>query len=65
MLRGGTLLLVHWGTFNLALHDRDEPAETLLQLAEQQQLRVLTPRLGQVFEPSEIEGPAPWWRAGG
>ena len=30
MLGGGTLLPVHWGTFDLALHEWDEPAETLL-----------------------------------
>ena len=63
LLGGGTLLPVHWGTFNLALHAWDEPAETLLQLADEQRLRVLTPRLGQVFEPSEIEAAVPWWRA--
>ena len=33
MLGGGTLLPVHWGTFNLALHAWDEPAETLVELA--------------------------------
>ena len=29
LLGGGPLLPVHWGTFNLALHPWDEPAETL------------------------------------
>ncbi|MFT5355237.1 MAG: L-ascorbate metabolism protein UlaG (beta-lactamase superfamily) [Polyangiales bacterium] len=62
MLGGGTLLPVHWGTFNLALHDWHEPAETLLQLAKGEGARVLTPKLGEVFVPSEVEGPAPWWR---
>ena len=32
-LGGGTLLPVHWGTFNLALHPWHEPAETLHALA--------------------------------
>lgn len=63
MLGGGTLLPVHWGTFNLALHAWDEPAETLLRLAEEQSLRVVTPRLGQVFVPTQIDGPSPWWRS--
>jgi len=62
MLGGGTLLPVHWGTFSLAMHDWDEPAETLLRLAGAQGARVLTPRLGEVFEPARIEGPSPWWR---
>lgn len=63
MLGGGTLLPVHWGTFNLALHAWDEPAETLLRLAAEQSLRVVTPRLGQVFVPTQIDGPSPWWRS--
>ena len=62
MLGGGTLLPVHWGTFNLALHDWDEPAETLVRLAAEKSLRVLTPRIGQVFEPAHVDGPAPWWK---
>ena len=33
LLGGGAFLPVHWGTFNLALHAWDEPAETLLALA--------------------------------
>lgn len=62
MLGGGTLLPVHWGTFNLALHAWDEPAETLLELAAEQRARILTPRLGAPFEPERVEGPTPWWR---
>lgn len=62
MLGAGTLLPIHWGTFNLALHDWDDPGETLVTLAESRGARVLTPRLGQVFEPSQLEGPTPWWR---
>ncbi|MFZ5444896.1 MAG: MBL fold metallo-hydrolase [Myxococcota bacterium] len=63
MLGGGTLLPVHWGTFNLALHAWDEPAERLVERAGKEGLRVLTPRLGEVVEPSRVEGPTPWWRA--
>jgi len=62
MLGGGTLLPVHWGTFDLALHPWDEPAETLVRLAAERSLRVLTPRLGEVVEPSQVEAPTPWWR---
>jgi len=62
MLGGGTLLPVHWGTFNLALHAWDEPAETLVKLADEQKLRVITPKLGLVFEPAQLDGATPWWR---
>jgi L-ascorbate metabolism protein UlaG (beta-lactamase superfamily) len=62
LLGGGALLPVHWGTFDLALHAWDEPAETLLTLAEASKARVLTPLLGRPFEPAQVEGPTPWWR---
>ncbi len=62
MLGGGTLLPVHWGTFDLALHAWNEPAETLVRLAAEQGARIVTPGLGQVVEPSQLEGPTPWWR---
>ena len=63
MLGGGTLLPIHWGTFDLGLHPWDEPAETLLGLAAASGARVLTPRLGRPFEPDHVEGVDPWWRA--
>ncbi|MCA9523178.1 MAG: MBL fold metallo-hydrolase, partial [Myxococcales bacterium] len=63
MLGGGTLMPVHWGTFNLALHDWNEPAETLVRLAAEQGVRVLTPRLGEGIEPEHLDGPTPWWRS--
>jgi L-ascorbate metabolism protein UlaG (beta-lactamase superfamily) len=62
MLRGKALLPVHWGTFNLALHAWSQPAERLVELASEHSLRVLTPRLGEVFEPSDVESFTPWWR---
>jgi hypothetical protein len=64
-LGGGTLLPVHWGTFDLALHPWSEPAETLLSLAKSRGAHVLTPLLGRPFEPVHADGPTPWWRAVG
>lgn len=65
MLGGGTLLPVHWGTFDLAIHAWDEPAETLVRLAAERKARVLTPRLGHVFEPDRVESFDAWWRGVG
>lgn len=65
MLGGGTLLPVHWGTFDLALHAWDEPAETLLDLAAASRARVLTPLLGRPMEPAHVEAPRAWWRREG
>ncbi len=63
MLGGGTLLPVHWGTFDLALHAWDQPAETLAQHASRGGLHLVTPRLGRPIEPEHVERLDPWWRA--
>ena len=57
------LLPVHWGTFALAMHDWDQPAERLLELAPQQAAPLLMPRLGEPVEPAHVEAIEPWWRA--
>lgn len=62
LLGGGAFLPVHWGTFNLAIHAWDEPAETLLELGPAQAARLVMPRLGAPVEPSRVEGVEPWWR---
>lgn len=64
MLGGGTLLPIHWGTFDLALHAWDEPIETLLTRAQSTGARVVTPVIGRPMEPTLVEGPTPWWRLG-
>ena len=61
LLGGGPLLPIHWGTFNLALHPWDEPAETLLRLAPAA-TRLLLPRLGQPVEPAHEIPHETWWR---
>ncbi|MDF2693166.1 MAG: hypothetical protein K0S65_1549 [Labilithrix sp.] len=62
MLGGGTLLPVHWGTFDLALHAWDDPAERLANQAGELGVHVVTPRLGRAIEPSRVEHIDPWWR---
>jgi L-ascorbate metabolism protein UlaG (beta-lactamase superfamily) len=64
-LGGGAFLPVHWGTFNLAVHAWDDPAESLLRLAPAQGARLVMPRLGEAVEPSRAELAHPWWRAVG
>jgi L-ascorbate metabolism protein UlaG (beta-lactamase superfamily) len=62
LLGGGTLLPVHWGTFNLALHPWDEPVETLIRLAPDGGAQLALPRLGEPFEPAQERILQPWWR---
>jgi L-ascorbate metabolism protein UlaG (beta-lactamase superfamily) len=63
LLGGGAFLPVHWGTFNLAIHAWDEPAETLVRLAPAKNVHLVMPLLGQPVEPSRIVRADPWWRA--
>jgi len=63
LLGGGAFLPIHWGTFNLALHPWDEPAETLLALAPRRSVTLAMPRLGEPFEPARLEAVTPWWRS--
>lgn len=63
LLGAGALLPVHWGTFSLALHAWDEPAETLFALAAQRATRLVMPRLGEAVEPAHAPPSVPWWRA--
>jgi L-ascorbate metabolism protein UlaG (beta-lactamase superfamily) len=62
-LRGDALLPIHWGTFNLAPHPWQEPAERLLAAAGEHGVRLAVPRPGGSFEPAAGLPRTPWWRA--
>lgn len=61
LLGGGSFLPIHWGTFSLALHDWDEPAERLLEVAPTRGVHLVMPRLGDPVEPDRAVL-TPWWR---
>ena len=62
LLGGGPFLPIHWGTFSLALHAWDEPAETLLARAPALGVPLVMPRLGEAVQPAQVEAVTPWWR---
>jgi L-ascorbate metabolism protein UlaG (beta-lactamase superfamily) len=62
LLGGGTFLPVHWGTFSLAMHAWDAPAETLLARAPTSSTQLVMPRLGEAIEPAHEHRLVPWWR---
>ena len=62
LLGGGPFLPIHWGTFSLAMHAWDQPAEALLELGPKAGARLLLPRLGEPTEPASAAEAAPWWR---
>ncbi len=62
MLGGGALLPIHWGTFDLGLHAWDAPGERLMELAQERQLPLITPKLGHPLEIPPREQLDAWWR---
>lgn len=61
-LRGRSLLPIHWGTFNLAFHSWDEPAERVVAAAVANGTKLFMPRPGESIEPSSAPNRDFWWR---
>src|SRR5580692_6040620 len=62
LLGGGAFLPIHWGTFSLAMHAWDQPAEVLVQTGARADSQLLMPRLGEPVEPAHQRPVEPWWR---
>ncbi len=64
LLGASALLPVHWGTFRLAMHAWDQPAEYLFAHSRASPARLLMPKLGEPTEPALASGTVePWWRS--
>jgi L-ascorbate metabolism protein UlaG (beta-lactamase superfamily) len=64
LLEAETFLPIHWGTFRLAMHPWDQPAEVLLQQGSDIETRLVMPQLGEPIEPERASGSVePWWRS--
>jgi L-ascorbate metabolism protein UlaG (beta-lactamase superfamily) len=61
LVKGRTLLPIHWALFNLAPHGWTEPAERVLAAARQAGVTVLLPRPGESVEPVNPPAAARWW----
>jgi L-ascorbate metabolism protein UlaG (beta-lactamase superfamily) len=61
-LRGRVLLPIHWGTFNLAYHAWDEPAERVVAAAGANGTQLIMPKPGESVEPTTARAVEPWWR---
>lgn len=62
-VQGKTLLPVHWGAFNLAMHSWTAPIERTQVAAKKAGVKMSTPRLSRPTEPT-LEGSSPWWTPG-
>ncbi len=63
--RGGLLIPIHWGTFNLARHSWGDPIQRLLPAAESAGVEVCVPRPGAALDVDVRVGTAfddpTWW----
>lgn len=59
--RGGVLVPVHWGTFNLALHPWTEPVERVLAAAAPLGVPVAAPRPGGRVTAGDLDPLERWW----
>jgi L-ascorbate metabolism protein UlaG (beta-lactamase superfamily) len=62
-IQGRVLLPIHWGTFNLAFHAWDEPAERVVAAAGATGTQIIMPKPGESLEPTLAPSVVPWWRS--
>jgi hypothetical protein len=60
-LKGRWLLPVHNGTFDLAFHAWHEPFDRIVALAEQRNILITTPSMGEVFNLLQPHPGRAWW----
>jgi L-ascorbate metabolism protein UlaG (beta-lactamase superfamily) len=62
-VRAKRMFPVHWGTFNLAFHDWDEPIRRAVAAAKASGAEIVTPRVGQIVDADRPFASEPWWEA--
>ncbi|WP_319507055.1 MBL fold metallo-hydrolase [uncultured Methanolobus sp.] len=62
-VNGETMMLMHWGAFTLANHAWDEPIERALEEANEREVNIIAPMIGEtVMLDSELQkSPTSWW----
>ena len=63
-LRGAVMLPIHWGTFNMAFHAWDEPADRVVAAARNARISLAVPRPGEFVEPNQSRTMDYWWGQG-
>ena len=60
-LRGRYLVPVHWGMFDLSVHNWFDPPNAVTRLAKAQDIKLITPRLGQLIDMQDPPLFDQWW----
>ncbi len=62
-LGGKRMLPVHWMTFNLGLHEWDEPIERAIKAAASKNVDLLTPKIGEIVHADKPFANEQWWKS--
>lgn len=60
-LKGRWLMPIHNGTFDLAFHGWHEPFDRILALAEEREVLITTPEMGEAFNLKQPHSGRSWW----
>jgi len=60
-LKGNTLVPIHWGMFDLALHTWHDPITRITKEANKKGVNIITPKLGQLVSTNQIYTQEDWW----
>ena len=57
------MLPIHWGVFQLSYHPWDEPIERTLASAKKNNIKIVTPKIGETFNYGKPIKNELWWRS--
>ena len=60
-LKANIMFPIYWGTFNLSNHDWYEPINLAVQYAFEDQVNLVTPKLGETLTYREPINNVAWW----
>lgn len=60
-LKANVLFPIHWAKFALAMHDWDEPIRRVLKKAEELNVNLVTPKIGEPVSLSQTYTNTSWW----
>lgn len=61
-LKGKALLPIHWAAFKLSAHSWNEPVERVVKQASESNVKIVTPKIGEVVEVGKTETFEKWWK---
>lgn len=57
------IMPIHWGAFKLAMHSWTDPVERIIKEAEELNVDLLIPRIGEeIFINKEVKQDSKWWK---